>query len=344
MDKQQRIRQILYRQHLTAPADPKTVLQDLNGVQAQFLGNARHGLQIRCSVPLPEDSWGDGLVKSWSVRGTMHLFAEEDLPLFLHKDRSHFLRPVDRMKADKFIPLERKRYFAAFLVKCIGGGIEEREALKAACMAEGLTEEEAKSVFDPWGGTIRYLCESGQIAYKVQQKKAYRLCPAFAPMEREEALLEMAGRYFRHFGPATVKDAAYYFGFSQSAVKELMKKLPLREQVIDGVPCYELEDGQDDFPDIPDCIFLSGFDQLMLGYDKRQSPFLRPVFVSGIFSRAGIVMPGVLFRGEVAGRWKMDGGKLLITLFAPLPASNREIIADAAAYTFGPVQISFVEP
>lgn len=105
-----------------------------------------------------------------------------------------------------------------------------------------------------------------------------------------------------------------------------------------------MEDGQADFPDIPDCIFLSGFDQLMLGYDKRQSPFLRPEFICGIFSRAGIVMPGVLLRGDVAGRWKMDNGRLLITLFASLPASDRQTIADAAARTFGPVQISFQQP
>ena len=57
-------------QHLLAPADTQTVVKDLCGVQAQFLGHALHGLSIRCTGVDTE-----GLVKSWTNRGTMHLFS-----------------------------------------------------------------------------------------------------------------------------------------------------------------------------------------------------------------------------------------------------------------------------
>ena len=76
-------------QHLLAPADTQTVVKSLCGVQAQFLIHALHGLSIRC----PEVNT-EGLVKSWTNRGTMHLFSVDDLPLFLHDGRTHFLRPV----------------------------------------------------------------------------------------------------------------------------------------------------------------------------------------------------------------------------------------------------------
>ena len=64
-------------QHLLVPADTQTVVKDLCGVQAQFLGHALHGLSIRCT-----EVNADGLVKSWTNRGTMHLFSVDDLPLF----------------------------------------------------------------------------------------------------------------------------------------------------------------------------------------------------------------------------------------------------------------------
>lgn len=67
-----------------------------------------------------------------------------------------------------------------------------REQLRAACLAEGLTEREAQSVFDPWGGTLRYLAETGRICYRVQQKKEFCLCPAFRPLPRGQAELERA--------------------------------------------------------------------------------------------------------------------------------------------------------
>lgn len=344
MDKEQRIRQILYRQHLTNPADKITVCRDLNGLQAQFLSNACYGLKIRCNKPLSDDRWGEGLVKSWTVRGTIHVFAEEDLPLFLYQGRTHFLRPVDQMVEDEYITLKRKQYFADYILQQIGEGIEERDALKEACFAAGMTETEGKSVFDPWGGTIRYLAETGKICHKIQQKKAFQLCPAFEPMSREAAQLEMTRRYFLHFGPASVKDAAYYFGCSQSTIKTRMKKLPLREQRMDGIPCYDIDDGQDGYPDIPDCIFLSGFDQLMLGYEKQQSPFLRPEHIRGIFNLAGIIMPAVLLHGEVIGRWKRKKNALEITLFTELSKIDGQILERAAAKTFGPIQMQLVRP
>ena len=82
-------------QHLLAPSDTKTVVKDLCGLQAQFLSHALHGLSIRAG-----EVNTDGLVKSWTNRGTMHLFRAEDLPLFLHEGRTHCLRRVDTLESD----------------------------------------------------------------------------------------------------------------------------------------------------------------------------------------------------------------------------------------------------
>lgn len=76
-----KIRQ-LTNQYLLAPADKLTVVRDLCGVQAQFMTNALHSLKIRCN-DFDERTVAEGLVKNWSVRGTVHVFAEGDLPLFI---------------------------------------------------------------------------------------------------------------------------------------------------------------------------------------------------------------------------------------------------------------------
>ena len=62
-------------QHLLAPADTQTVTKDLCGVQAQFLSHALHGLSIRCNEVNTE-----GLIKSWTNRGTMHLSSRRNRP------------------------------------------------------------------------------------------------------------------------------------------------------------------------------------------------------------------------------------------------------------------------
>ena len=311
----------LTEQHLLVPADTQTVVKDLCGVQAQFLSHALHGLSIRCT-----EVNTNCLIKSWTNRGAMHLFSADDLPLFLHEGRSHFLRPVDTLESDAYISADRKAYVADLIVEAVSQGGDEREALKVVCEKAGMTEGESQSLFDPWGGTIRALCEAGRICHKVQEKKAYQLCPAFEPMAEEPARIELARRYFTHFGPATVKDAAYFFGTTQTKVKFWLKQLPVAETSLDGKSYFYIDNS---LPagELPACLFLAGFDQLMLGYEKTESLFLPREHMRDIFNLAGIVRPAVLVNGTVVGWWNLKNRKLKITLFSP---ADQKLISDAA--------------
>ena len=309
-------------QHLLTPTDTQTVIKDLCGVQAQFLSHALHGLSIRCA-----EVNTDGLVKSWTNRGTMHLFSVDDLPLFLCEGRTHFLRPVDTMESDAYISADRKAYFADLIIDAVSQGIDEREALKAVCEKAGMTESESQSLFDPWGGTIRALCETGRICHKVQEKKAYQLCPTFEPMAEEPARIELARRYFTHFGPATIKDAAYFFGTTQTKVKSWLKQLPVSETSLDGNSYFCIDNGLP-AKELPACLFLAGFDQLMLGYEKTESLFLPREHMRDIFNLAGIVRPAILVNGTIVGWWNLKNRKLKITLFSP---ADQKLISETAS-------------
>lgn len=321
---------ILANQHITCKADKFTVVRDLCGIQAQFTVHAYHALKIRCNDELIPDTWGEGLVKNWTIRGTVHVFDENDLPLFLHDGRTNYLRPQDTMESDHCISSERKKMFADYIVKLIGEGICEREALKDECFKIGMTEQECKNLFDPWGGIIRALAEQGLICNKVQEKKAFKLCPPFAPMDREKAMLEIARRYFTGFAPATIKDAAYFLGTTQARVKTWLNQLPVNSITVDGNTYFFIDNGRTDFPEIPGCVLLSGFDQLMLGYHKQQNLFLPPEHVRGIFNLAGIVFPAILLHGKVVGRWKKDRSKLTFMLFEGITGDDKKEILSTA--------------
>ncbi len=326
MDINERKARILWGQHLTAPADQMTVARDLNGVQAQFLSAALHALSIRMAGPLEPER----LVKSWTIRGTVHLFDPADLPLFLHRGRAHYLRPVDQLVEDEYITLERKRLFAGLILDSLAQGVSRREGLRAACAAAGMTEREEQSVFNNWGGTLRALAESGQITHTVSDDKAFQLCPPFLPMEEGPARLELARRYFTHYGPATLRDAAYYFGKPQREVKRWMAQLPLEHAQVDGKDCFWLDDGRTDWPELPGCLFLAGFDQLMLGFEKTESIFLPQEYLRDIFSLSGIVRPPILLHGQAAGRWSQKDGRLTLTPFGRWTAKDRKLAEQAA--------------
>ena len=330
----------LYRQHLTSPTDKITAARDLLGVQAQFTVNALHALRLRTQQVLTEETWGEGLCKNWTVRGTVHVFAQEDLGLFKYNPalyRNADFRGYHYRDGTWALTSERQCFWSEKILSYIDAGICTRDALKEACTGDGMTAAETESMFDAWGGGMRDLCERGFLNYIVQEKKAFARCPDFSPMGEENALAEMVRRYFLHFGPATLRDAAYYFGMPQARLKPVMQRLPLTEYPVEGAVYYDPGTPQTDYPDIPRCILLAGFDQLMLGYRKEDSLFLPREHLRGIFNLAGIVMPAILLDGRVCGKWKCRGGKLTATLFVSVSAAQREIIAAQAQRYFGPL-------
>lgn len=336
MDGYLRKAHILAGQYLTAPASCREVCHDLNGIQAQLASAAEHALRIR-ATDLP-DELGAGFGKSWTLRGAMHLFALEDLPLFLHKGRKRALRPVDEMAEDEYITLERKQLFASAILEAIGMGVESRDALRAYCAQQGMTGQEAQSVFNSWGGTIRCLAEEGRLCYRPCREKAFQLCPPFEPMEAEATELEMARRYFTNYGPATLRDAAYFFGSTQKRARAWLDALPVKAACIEGRECFWIDRGQTRYADIPDCLLLAGFDQLMLGYEKKDSPFLPEEYLRGIFSLAGMVSPAILLHGSVAGRWKKTGGRVELTAFRTLKPTEQRKVLGAVERTFDDVK------
>lgn len=335
MDREEIMLRQMKGQHLLQPVEGLRAAGDLCGFQAQYVSNALHALRLRSG-----NSDSTGLVKSWTLRGTMHIFPERELPLFLHEGRSHYLRPCDTMEADEKTGKERKAYFARLVLDSVAEGIGEREMLRQRCFAAGMTEREEESLFNPWGGMLRALCEEGKLCYKVQEKKEFMFCPPFEPMEEKAARLTLARRYFCHYGPATIKDAAYFFGATQAQVKDWLSELPVSSAVCEGRTYFMMDEGPVS-GSIPDCLFLAGFDPLMLGYQKTESLYLPPEHLRGIFSLSGIVMPALLLRGRVAGRWKRTGKRLAITAFAPLSREDKERIAGSAEALWSGCRIEF---
>ena len=305
-----KIRQ-LTNQFLLEPADKFTVVRNLCGVQAQFMVNAKHSLKIRCN-DLDENTIADGLVKNWTVRGTVHVFAESDLPLFIRYKSGENYRKNEwggytfwnnERRVWSLTP-ERQKYFSEIIVSAVSERSYTRDELKDICRSYGMDALEKDSMFEAWGGGIRELCERGFMNYVVQEKKAYCASPDFIPLPEEDAKLEIARRYFTNMGPATVHDAMYYTGAKQAEVKKWIKTLPVESVECNGKTYYYIPNGKSYDKEIPPCIFLAGFDQLMLGYQKKESLYLPQEHLRGIFNLAGIVMPSVLLNGKVVGKWK----------------------------------------
>lgn len=338
MQREELLLRRLQAQHLLTTGESQAVAGGLCGLQAQFLRNAVHALRIRTDALNV-----DGMVKTWTLRGTVHLIPEGDLPLYIR----HFGTAEDVCQSGWYgwvagrghaNPPERERALARMMVSGIAEGIDTREALRERLRSLGMTEAEEGRVFDPWGGMIRELAEVGVIAFGVamtddahpDETKRYRLLAPFTPMTEAAARLEIARRYLTHYGPVTLRDAAYFLHWTQAEAKAVFAQLPTETIECEGRTYWHIPSGAV-HRDMPQALLLAGFDPLMLGYQKEDSPFLPPEHLRGIFNLAGIVNPAILLHGRVVGKWKEAKGKVELTAFEAIGARDRRRIEDEAA-------------
>lgn len=324
-------------QYLSAPTDSRMAAAMLCGIQAQYLAAALHALRLRTGG---EDT--DGLVKTWTLRGTVHLIPEADLPLYRRRRGT----PEDVCDTGwyrwcarhhgAFDPA-RERFFASLVADGVRRGVREREALRSLCRDSGMTPEEEARLFSGWGGVFAELAELGVLCYDVspdaRRGKVYRLCPAFTPLPEEDARVELLRRYFTAYGPATLRDAAYFFRAPQAEIRRYLDRLPLESAECLGRTHFSLPSPAAEAP-LPDCLFLAGFDPMLMGYRKEENPILPPEHLRAVFTLTGIVHPTILLRGRIVGRWKRQGRGVALTLLESVPAKEKRLILRAAEEAF----------
>lgn len=297
--------------YLLDKADTHRVVSDLMGLQAQFANYPKASLQIRASDYRVDDPFA-GLVKIWSHRGTMHLVPEDELGLHL----AAFDNNGSFQEGYWGISQRDAAYWADFLEEEIGLGNHSRDGLKAACAQAGMGEELLHRVFYGWGGLIREMVCRGRIVCGTGTQKEYFLPKPIAWVDRDQARRVFLRRYFEHYGPATVSDCRYFFAnWKKPDMDPLLQELlpELWCTAIDGKKYYSLREPMTDGT-IPDCILVPGFDQLVLGYKDRDRMIDRR-FLRELTNLSGIVAPSVLIRGRIRARWKLDGGKFLVSFF-----------------------------
>lgn len=318
---------ILAQQGLTQPRSVEAICQRLNGLQAQFSGYVLDGFRSRMEAnDFATGNWQEKLVRQWIIRSTVHAYLKEDIPLYQHVGSPNSDLRLDMPSRNGLVSAERKRYFYDMILDYLADGGKTREEIKAHCLAHGMTEEEKESLLHAWGGLLLNMCAAGKLYQHFGERRFSRL-ENFVPMEQEAAEWEIARRYFSGFGPVSLADARYYFKYHLAKIKKWMQALDLQTVEVDGETRYYL--GELPPGEIPKVLFVAGFDQLLLGYEKRQNPFFDPKYIRDLYTMTGIIKPVVLLEGTICATWRKDKGKLWIKPLWELKAREKKMILKA---------------
>lgn len=308
----------LVAQRIAGPAapTPREAVRLLAAMQAQDHPGALLSVALRTAArsraAVEEAMTAGTIVKSWPMRGTLHLVAAEDLRWMLALLAPRTLAAQAGRRAALGLgeaELDRARQVAA---EALGGGRElHRAGLLARWEDAGVATTGQRGYH-----LILHLAQSGMLCFgPVRDGEPHLVLlsewvPETGLREREESLGELARRYFRGHGPASAKDLARWAGLtaSDTRIGIALTATALEKREVNGLTYYEDPATADHLrrcrSEVSGVFLLPGFDEYMLGYGDRTAALPAEHAMRIVPGGNGVFQPTVVVDGQVVATWR----------------------------------------
>ena len=271
-------------------------------------------------------------VLTWSLRGTLHLIAAEDVRLQLDLCGPPAIRGTrSRYKQLGLTEAVRERALEAIEDILSGANALTRSQLAAALEARGI----------PVAGQaihhlVRFAALRGLVCLgaEVDGDLTYALLDEWLPAavaapDPDDPLAEFVRRYIQTYGPATMADFKRWSGLSMAQVKAAWAAIS-----VECIPAA-LAEGEalmlepqaallEAPPTKPTVRLLPRYDNYLLGYESRAF-MVADEFAKRIHPGGGMIRACAIVNGEAVANWKLEkrraGIRVVIEPFEALDAS-----------------------
>ncbi|MGN6199635.1 winged helix DNA-binding domain-containing protein [Humibacter sp.] len=327
----------LRSQHLDGrSATPLEVVRALGAVQAQNGSAARWAIGVRSPGSVQADierlfESGD-LVRSWTMRGTLHIVAADDLDWMLALTSSRQRAAVAREARLRGMTEDELQRASELIAEDV-----ERNGPRTRAEALSTLERAGIAIGDERGYRfIRDAALRGRVAWGPMRGKQPQLVlvrPA-GQHDRDELLARYLVRYVAGHAPATVRDFAWWSGLTLTDARRARDAAGSAIETV-GEEEWLIEPGRapgdpaasapspvlaaaplNSFPRLGKASKLAlrspqsavqaipGWDEYVLGYGDR-SPVLDPEFAPRVSATGnGVFLPTIVSAGRIVGTWR----------------------------------------
>lgn len=347
----------LYSQHLGKNLcdTPEEVVRSLGAIQSQDYAHSLWAIGIRtknATIADVEKALLDGkLVRTWLLRGTVHMILAEDLTWMRNLFSERILaRLTPKAWAYHAMTPELMERAKAILVESLSGkkALSRKELIKHLA-AGGIFDDKQQSYF-----IFDYLSHVGVLCSGPPQGKdqTFVLTDEWTvnqrELTREESLAVLAERFFMSHGPATLVDFANWSGlrmtdakFGLAAVQSKLKSVTQNDIEYWMSPSTTETEG---------LFLLPGYDEFLIGY-KDRSPSFETYGPTPISTYNGMFYATIIEDGQVLGVWKrVIKPKVIDIVLHPIVALTEEQMSRVnqqieayAAFLDKPVQLKIKE-
>ena len=310
------------QQQYVAPAGNvavEEVVRRLVGVQAQVASSAELAVRLRRKESEPGDvapALADGrLVKTWAMRGTIHLLTPEEggQALSLLAAAKSWHRPSWQRYFHMTVAQMEELRFA--IREALDGRVLTREELITEVTRQPSHAHLGSALRSGWGTLLKPSAWQGDLAFGPNQGTRVTFTRPDSASSRwagvpdpDEAGPLVARRYLAAYGPATTANFNAWLSRSN-------RKLKTWFSPDNGVQAVEV-DGQAAFIRAEDADalaaarptkevrLLGGFDQWVLGPGTQDTSVIAAHRRSAVSKTAGWIAPIVVVGGVVRGTWR----------------------------------------
>lgn len=319
---------------------PEEVVRWMGMVQAQDYLAALWAVGVRmeeASEAVVEQALVERrLVRTWPARGTLHLAAAEDVRWLLELLTPRAIAAsTGRHRQLGLEDADFARARQLFVAALQGGKRLSREALFGVLEAGGIATAGQRGIH-----VLGRLAQEGLVCFGAREGKQHRFVlldewlPPTPAKTRDEALAELARRYFGSHGPAALPDFSWWAGLTLAEARAGVEsaRSHLFSEVIGGQTHWRSASAPLPAALLPP-VLLPAFDEYLVGYKDRDA-VLDPAFVKAINAGGGLLNPAIVIDGQVVGVWKRTLKKTTVAVspawFRPPDRWQQEAYAQAA--------------
>lgn len=342
------------------------VASRLCGLHAQVLSSAELTAWARVERlgprAVPKALWQDRtLVKTWAMRGTLHLLPSSELPMWhAALGTSRWYLNEKAWQRNFGIDLAALEQITEAVATALRGCVLTREELMAEVARITGSADFGKIAGSSWGTILRPAAFSGRLCFAASVGTRVRftdpeswLKATPASMAVEEATAEVTRRFLTAYGPATVRDLARWWGASMGTARKWIAALGDEAGTVEveGMPAWMMARDTRKALDVANehsVRLLPGFDPYVIGASAHAESLLPGVLRGLIYRPQGWVSPVLLVNGRMEGVWRHEvkGRRVEVSVqpFGKSPAWVRRAAKEEAAHlaAFLGLELQFV--
>lgn len=323
--------------HLLDPAtnaSVEDVVRRLCGVQAQVASSAELAIRLRQADSRAGEvsgAFSDGrLIKTWAMRGTLHLLTPEDAGGYLSLMAAGKWWETPRWVRYFGVSVRQMEALRSIVGEILGDRALTREELVAEVTRRRGFGHIGDALKSGWGVVLKPLAWQGDLVFgpsrgtRVTFMRPHVASASWAGVPAvDEAWAKVILAYLGAYGPATIDNFSAWLSRGTISKRQLRTWFAelgdqLAQVEVDGEQMYVRSEDVDALRAArPSSTLrlLAGFDQWVLGPGTDDAHVIPAARRRAVSKQAGWIAPVVVVGGLVRGTWELKGDRVTVAWF-----------------------------